>query len=364
MRESGTTALSAAAAATVAMAPAAEALRTPMVAALMVRHRNRRPWAVAAAARTLGTSLPIGGAGGGAIRLTVTGTLQVDGRISASGLAGSDPSTGGGSGGSIYLRAGTLTGSGVISANGGAGNSWGGGGGGGRIAVVYGANRFSGLMSAYGGVGYRTGGAGTIYTVPATPTVGSHPLIVVDNGGQAGTNTSWSGFGTADLTVRGGAVVASSASQTVGKLVLASNGRLVLSSPNGTVPTLTVSRDAIIQAGASIIADGTGYPAGQGQGAGRSISTSTGYVGSGGGYGGSGGGSGGTQPVAGGTYYDSALSPSAPGSGGGAIGTTYLGGAGGGGIHLNVTGTLQVDGRISAGGGAGSQPELRRRVWW
>ena len=140
---------------------------------------------------------------------------------------------------------------------------------------------------------------------------------------------------------------------------------LVLSSPNGTVPTLTVSRNAIIQAGGGIIADGTGYPAGQGQGAGRSISTSTGYVGErwrlwrlwGGGSGGS--------PTSGGwTYYDSACIAA------GArqwrrrhSGPPTWAGAGGGGIHLNVTGTLQVDGRISAAGGAGGQRELRRRVW-
>jgi hypothetical protein len=302
--------------------------------------------------------LPMGGAGGGAIGLTVTGTLQVDGRISALGLAGSGPSTGGGSAGSIYLRVGTLTGSGVISANGGAGNFWGGGGGGGRVAIVYAANRFTGLMSAYGGAGYSAGGAGTIYMRPATLPAGSNPLIIVDNGGQAGTNTSWAGFGTADLTVRGGGVVASSISQTVGELVLASNGWVLLSVTNGTVPVLTISRDAIVQAGCGIIADGTGSPARQGQGAGRYVSTSSGYVGSGGGYGGSGGSSGGTQPVAGGTYYGSATTPNTPGSGGGASGYPYAGGEGGGGIFLNVAGTLRVDGRISAGGGAAIIPNL------
>ena len=223
MRESGTTALSAAAAATVAMGPAAEALRTPMAAALMVRHRNRRPWAVAAAARTR-DSLPIGGAGGGAIGLTVTGTLQVDGRISASGLAGSGRSTGGGSGGSIYLRVGTLTGSGVISANGGAGNSWGGGGGGGRIAVVYGANRFSGLMSAYGGGGYGRAARARSTLRPPHQRWEVTPSSSWTMEGRRERTQAGPASGRSDLTVRGGAVVASSASQTVGELVLASNG--------------------------------------------------------------------------------------------------------------------------------------------
>jgi hypothetical protein len=74
------------------------------------------------------------GAGGGIIRLSVSGTLLVDGRISAAGLGALSPNFGGGAGGSIYLTAGTLAGAGVISANGGAGGGLGGGGGGGRIA--------------------------------------------------------------------------------------------------------------------------------------------------------------------------------------------------------------------------------------
>jgi hypothetical protein len=306
----------------------------------------------------MGRSVPMGGAGGGAIGLTVTGTLQVDGRISTCGLAGTGSNTGGGSGGSISLRVGTLTGSGVISANGGSGNYWGGGGGGGRIAIVYTANSFSGLLSAYGGGGYGVGGAGTIYTRPATLPLGGNALVVVDNGGQAGTNTSWAAFGTVDLTVSGGAVVASSASQTVGDLVVASNSWVVLTSTQGSVPMLTVSRDATIQAGGGIIADGTGYPAGQLNGAGKYINTPSGYVSSGGGYGGNGGSSGGTMPVPGGSTYGSATQPASPGSGGGAYSTLYLGGAGGGGVHLNVTGTLQVDGRISAAGGAAISPNF------
>ena len=300
-------------------------------------------------------SLPMGGAGGGAIRLTVAGTLQVGGSISARGLAGTGPSTGGGSGGSIYLSVGTLTGSGVISANGGAGNSLGGGGGGGRIAIVYAANSFSGHVSAYGGGGYTSGGAGTIYTKANSQSSGQ---LLVDNGGQAGTNTSWTETSPLDLTVRGGAVVALPVGQNFGNLVVASNGWVILTANQGSVPTLTVAGNATVQAGCGIIADGTGYPAGKGQGAGRSISTSSGYVSSGGGYGGNGGSSGGTEPVPGGVNYGSATQPTMAGSGGGAYSTTYLGGAGGGGVHLNVTGTLQVDGRISAAGGAAISPNF------
>jgi hypothetical protein len=292
-----------------------------------------------------------GGAGGAAVRLSVTGTLQVDGRISAQGLSGTgSESAGGGSGGSIYLTVGTLSGAGIIAANGGTGNSFGGGGGGGRIAVSYtGANNFSGLMSAYGGGGYAWGGAGTIYTV-----ANNYPytaLVVIDNGGQAGTNTSWPSVGTAGLTVKGGAVLAVSGAQTIGSLLVASNGWVSSVSSGASAPTLTVTGNATIQAGGGIIADGMGSPAGQGTGAGGYASTSSGYVGGGGGYGGYGAASGGS-PAARGGSSSSTVTDGGLGSGGGNYSSTYAGGPGGGGITLTVTGTLEVDGRISALGGA------------
>jgi hypothetical protein len=75
-----------------------------------------------------------GGAGGGAIKLTVAGTLQLDGAISANGLTGVTYS-GSGSGGSIWISADSLTGIGSVSALGGAASSCGAAGGGGRIAI-------------------------------------------------------------------------------------------------------------------------------------------------------------------------------------------------------------------------------------
>jgi hypothetical protein len=304
-----------------------------------------------------GTQVPpaAGGAGGGAVRLTVTGTLQVDGTVSARGLAGTGPSAGGGSGGSIYLTVGTLTGSGLISVNGGSGNAYGGGGGGGRIAISYtSANAFSGLMSAYGGGGYAAGGAGTVYTRFTPPPGGGTGLVVVDNGGQAGTNTSWVSAGTVDVTVKGGALISfpTSGSQTIGNLLVASNGWLMVASLQGAGPTLNVTGNANIQAGGGIIADGTGYPGGQGSGAGGYASTSSGYVGGGGGYGGYGAASGGSPAARGGNSSGSGIGVTAAGSGGGTYSSIYFGGPGGGAINLNVTGTLQVDGRISAVGGA------------
>jgi hypothetical protein len=100
------------------------------------------------------------------VRLTVGGTLRVDGAVTANGADGQSWPDSGGSGGSIYLRAGSVGGSGVVSANGGNAidNPAGGGGGGGRIALYYQTNSFSGALTATGGAGWEYGGAGTIYT--------------------------------------------------------------------------------------------------------------------------------------------------------------------------------------------------------
>lgn len=124
-----------------------------------------------------------GGVGGGAIRLTVDGTLLVDGSVTANGQAPTYAAAGGGSGGSVWLTVGTLAGEGMISADGGDGASgqphiWGGGGGGGRIAVYYGTDTFTGTLSASGGrngSGGGWGGAGTIFLAgaEAAPSVSS-----------------------------------------------------------------------------------------------------------------------------------------------------------------------------------------------
>ena len=292
------------------------------------------------------SSYALGGAGGGTIRLTVTGALLVDGRISANGLGGISASGGGGSGGAISLTVGSLVGSGVIAANGGAGNGLGGGGGGGRIAINYTTSAFSGLMSAYGGGGYAWGGAGTIYTRGNRQSWGQ---VVVDNGGRAGTNTSWLSTGVIDLTVMGGAVVSPPSVQQMGNLLVASNGWISLSTQ-----TLTVSSNAAVLAGGGILADGTGYPGGQGPGAGKyAYNSSSGYVGGGGGCGGYGAASGGATPAFGGSTYGSTTAPVDRGSGGGNYSTSAPGGAGGGAIRMSVNGSLLVNGRISANGGTG-----------
>ncbi|KPK03451.1 MAG: hypothetical protein AMJ56_19095 [Anaerolineae bacterium SG8_19] len=105
-----------------------------------------------------------GGPGGGAIRLTVGGTLTVNGSLTANGSNGLGARAGGGSGGSVYVDAGILAGTGIISANGGNATDNGGGGAGGRIAIYYiDATSFNlGNVTTNGGTGYEAGQRGSI----------------------------------------------------------------------------------------------------------------------------------------------------------------------------------------------------------
>jgi hypothetical protein len=294
----------------------------------------------------------VGGAGGGAIQLNVSGILQVDGHISANGGNGSGTGGGGGSGGSVWLTTGTLIGSGSISANGGNGaDSIGGGGGGGRIAIYPAANLFGGAISAYGGGGANWGGAGTVFLQPT----GQNGQLILDNGGHVGTNTLVQSASSADLILRNGAIGSASIPASFANLLLSSNAWLVpnygYSLPASTV-NFSFSGNATIQAGGGIIADIAGYPAGSGSGYGRSYSLNN-YPCSGAGHGGYGANSTGSYAL-GGTTYDSSTSPTSYGSGGGYYYSYSFGGSGGGAIRLTVTGTLQVDGTISVNGGNGS----------
>ena len=138
----------------------------------------------------------LGGAGGGALRLAVTGTAVIDGRLSADGNAAQSTSNyyngGGGAGGSVWLAAATVSGSGIIQATGGAGGessqtyNHGGGGSGGRIALVTGADSFSGSINAEGGsadVSAQYGAAGTIYKRNTNTNV---VTVIIANGAAPG----------------------------------------------------------------------------------------------------------------------------------------------------------------------------------
>lgn len=106
-----------------------------------------------------------GGAGGGRIRLTVTGTLTILGVFTSNGAPPQLPSHGGGAGGTIRVAAGRLVGGGIVAARGGS-STTGGGGGGGRIVFADGGC-FDGYSESSlhvdGGAGGHPGAPGTIF---------------------------------------------------------------------------------------------------------------------------------------------------------------------------------------------------------
>jgi hypothetical protein len=104
-----------------------------------------------------------GASGGGAVRIVASGTIWLDGSISAKGATGS-ASCGGGSGGGVYIDCANLEGTNTIMVAGGSTTSYGGGGGGGRIAVYYSGRLRDGGYTVAGGSGYRASNPGTYYT--------------------------------------------------------------------------------------------------------------------------------------------------------------------------------------------------------
>lgn len=131
------------------------------------------------------------GSGGGAVILTIGGTLTMNGQIVANGQSVGDSQKGGGSGGSINIRAAALAGNGGIYARGGDNpySIGGGGGGGGRIAIVL-TNQSSSAfdsflsntnISAYGGsnvIANWAGAAGTMYLKGTNQVYGT---LIADN---------------------------------------------------------------------------------------------------------------------------------------------------------------------------------------
>ena len=232
-----------------------------------------------------------GGTGGGALSLNVFGTLTVNGRLSANGLSGGYNS-GGGSGGSLNLSAFNLAGSGVISATGGAASGAAGGGGGGRITLVCTNDNFTGQFSAIGGNATYPGGAGTIYT-----SASGAQVLLVDNGGLAGTNTPLSSAYSLpatpfDLDISGGAVaVPLTPLPVLSNLNLAAGSTLTVPVAQSNL-FLAVLNNANLAG--SLNVDHLGYAQGNGPGAGSAISNK----GSGGGYGGAGGASSSAAPAA------------------------------------------------------------------
>lgn len=109
-----------------------------------------------------------GGAGGGALKLSSSGTMTINGTISANG--DSSLGAGGGSGGTIWLIANSFAGSGSVTAKGGNGGTsnavGGGGGGGGRILRQFTSSNGPNLtLRATKGTGGTGGADGSITNV-------------------------------------------------------------------------------------------------------------------------------------------------------------------------------------------------------
>ncbi|MBL9138346.1 MAG: hypothetical protein JNK85_20925, partial [Verrucomicrobiales bacterium] len=283
-----------------------------------------------------------GSAGGGTVHLEVDGTLTVNGRISANGLACQVNNAGGGAGGSLWLRASTLSGAGWIEANGGAGE-WvdGGGGSGGRIALYYTAESFTGRITAIGGGGSQRGGAGTVYRRRDGESEGQ---LLIHNGDVWGQSTPIVAPEAFRLVLAGNAIVYPEAPLRLARLEVGTN--TVLTHLTGqTNLELSVTGDAAVAAGGEVTANGKGYPVLDQRGPGSGVLND--WSGSGGGHGGLGGTS--AAGAVGGTNYGSVLTPTSLGSQGG-DGNGGPGNPGGGAIRLIVGGRLTVDGRLTAEG--------------
>lgn len=356
----------------------------------------------------------VGAKGGGAVKLNVVGTTTLAGAITAKGQPNPGVSTqdaGGGSGGSVYLITGTLAGAGTISVNGTDAYRYGGAGGGGRLAVYYTTDSSTISYQAFGGNIGSSGGniaaAGTIYKKPSS----GNASVTIDNTNRnagvkkTGALTAAETFDT--VTVTNYARLHLSTATTITTLNLSNNATLqvetaitttyttfnwttggVLIDRGGTFSLLsgggsltvpsstylyadtarsytgitidgylrhsanttaetykidqTVSGNYTISGTGNVNLDGAGFSANYGTGKGTG-----GNGGGGGGYGGEGGN--GAVSNSGGSTYGSLTQPTNIGSGGG-LDTATGNGKGGGAVKLNVTGTLTINGPISANG--------------
>lgn len=360
-----------------------------------------------------GGSRPDTGYGGGLVKIVSSGTTKIYGVINANGQNASGGDYQGGAGGSVNLNLNILEGSGGrLEAKGGNGNNYYSGaasGGGGRIALHYVTDNYAGTISslifdAKGGYcnGYA-GAAGTIFKKAAAQTNGD---LVINNGTlpyNEGVETGIAENTTFDNVIIGsetsGVFIASGISfpfpssdigftiRYAGDPVFPGNNLHILSTgklyaDRGTplvLNNLTVEpygllshvrnvapsvndRKLIIQANnihlkpdSLVDVSGRGYQGSTGPGA---ASWGTYFRGGGGSYGGIGGRD--TLPYdtsAAGVAYGSNTDPVDLGSGGGGIHLegTRPGGAGGGYVRLETTGTLTFEGRILANGATGIQ---------
>ena len=207
-------------------------------------------------------------AGGGAVRLSVDGTLTVDGEVNASGGDGGDYYNG--AGGSVWFTCGALAGSGSVKAHGGCpyGNNYNLGGGGGRVSVRVGEDglaAWGGHLTAWGGWNAKINTVPGGYAGTVCVQEGNRPAtVIVDNNGGHETvsgqvtelGTDWpmaddskSFQGNAQLVIRNGGHVTLLADASVGDIMVEKDGYLTLDghtlSVNGSFRNFgTLAQDA------------------------------------------------------------------------------------------------------------------------
>ncbi len=354
-----------------------------------------------------------GGVGGGALRILVSETLTLAGRLLADGTNGAHCTNqvqyggGGGSGGSIWIAAGTLeapSGNRITALGGQGGGSHsvyrGGGGGGGRIMIA--ANTLGpqpdvALWSVEGGAGRVAGSEGSLW-LNEDNDWSAHATQSLD------VPTEWT-----SLTLKPGSelTLEAGSSLTLTDFVMDSNSTLLpADSTSLSTETLVMNADALLEGGlfeitvgstaallstaeisassltlsgghwslhdtASITANleaevtaldvdtnsiisasNRGYSATEGPGGALSVGSFRSA--SGGGHGGA-GSMGYNSTSQGGSPYGDEFAPDTQGSGGGnGCAGAGAGGTGGGRLRLQVTGTLGLAGRILADGANGA----------
>ncbi|GEM_PF-3174744 len=302
-----------------------------------------------------------GSAGGGAVILKISGSLVVNGKISANGIDVAGPG-GAGSGGSIYVITNHFEGTGTIIAKGGLNNT---GernpvrniksGGGGRIAIYFSQSSFAGsniiVEGAQNGTialfdkanNNLTISQGYYFKNTEGPFI-FNKVSVVNNArvtADANVNVIANNLEIKDVSVF---VLGTSVLLDIGeKLILSGSSQITYSE---TAEGAKINARILnIDEGSSITADGKGYSANQGPGAGQ-------FPGGGGSYGGKGGGSSGS-------IYGSDKEPIDLGSGGGNNYGGHIqgsGASGGGAIKLQIFDTLTLNGIISANGASAQGP--------
>jgi len=350
------------------------------------------------------------GAGGGAVRIAASGTVVINGTITANGQnAGGYSGNAGGSGGSIFITCQTFASSnGILRANGGNDAGSAGAGGGGRIAVIYDTAAQDAMPPIQLAVlsadtarrdTVRRGMIGSLYA-------SDHRLIpqAPSSNGLNGTIYGISAWLPSTLSVQGGWVQTAVETFAVTGRVTLNGARLdFLQRPSWTTLVSTVGENVIltnsaqlhiyagvtnestppygalltvagaltlasnsviypysvdtnggsvkIQASSVIVATGASINA---NGLGYLGRKGTGYGPGGGNYTGGGGygGNGGKASGGWGLAYGDSNAPAMPGSAGGSESSSgNKGGNGGGLIWIESAGEIRVDGSLTANGG-------------